>query len=55
MLHNRSTLITAAIAIIGYVLYTCLNAADKQKIANDLRHKTDDIVEDYLAYVTKTS
>ena len=55
MLHNRSTLIIAAIAIVGYVLYTRLNASDKQEIINDLRQKTDDIVEDYLAHVTKTS
>ena len=49
MLHNRSTLIMVAIAAFGYFLYTRLNAEDKQEILNDLRQKTNDIVEDYLA------
>ncbi len=49
MIHNRSTIVLAAVAAIGYLLYSRLSAEDKQEILTDVKQKTDELVNKYLA------
>lgn len=48
MLHNRSTLIMAAVALIGYFLYTRLSDAEKSEVLSDIKQKNDKLVDEYI-------